>query len=203
MRTVPLGHTGVEVSALCLGAMYFGTRNDRASSFALLDQYVSAGGTFIDTANIYAHWVEGFQGGESETLLGEWMRERGNRPAVPRQQGRVRAAGRRARPACGPDRGRVREKPAPPRRRDDRPLLRARGRPDHAPGGDAGGVRPVGPGGQGALHRREQLPGVAARTGPPHQRGARLAGILLRPAALHLSAPQARRQHRPAGRRQR
>ncbi len=79
MRTVPLGHTGVEVSALCLGAMYFGTRNDRASSFALLDQYVSAGGTFIDTANIYAHWVEGFQGGESETLLGEWMRERGNR----------------------------------------------------------------------------------------------------------------------------
>ncbi len=79
MRTVALGGTGVEVSAMCLGAMYFGTRNDRASSFALLDQYAEAGGTFIDTANIYAHWIEGFRGGESETLLGEWMRERGNR----------------------------------------------------------------------------------------------------------------------------
>ena len=96
MRTVPLGHTGVEVSALCLGAMYFGTRNDRASSFALLDQYVSAGGTFIDTANLYAHWVEGFQGGESETLLGEWMRERGNRE-LPRSDEPVRLA-RRPRP---------------------------------------------------------------------------------------------------------
>ncbi|HML24324.1 MAG TPA: aldo/keto reductase [Aggregatilinea sp.] len=79
MKTYPLGGTGVEVSAMCLGAMYFGTRNDRESSFALLDQYVEAGGSFIDTANIYAHWVEGFQGGESEMLLGEWMRERGNR----------------------------------------------------------------------------------------------------------------------------
>jgi aryl-alcohol dehydrogenase-like predicted oxidoreductase len=79
MRTVPLGHTGVEVSILCLGAMYFGTRNDAASSYRLLDQYTAAGGSFIDTANIYAHWVEGFRGGESETLLGEWMRARGNR----------------------------------------------------------------------------------------------------------------------------
>lgn len=82
MRTAPLGGTGVEVSAMCLGAMYFGTRSDRASSFALLDQYVEAGGMFVDTANIYAHWVEGFRGGESEALLGEWMRERGNRDRV-------------------------------------------------------------------------------------------------------------------------
>jgi aryl-alcohol dehydrogenase-like predicted oxidoreductase len=59
--------------------MYFGTRNDEASSYRLLDQYVAAGGFFIDTANIYAHWVEGFGGGESETLLGEWMRARRNR----------------------------------------------------------------------------------------------------------------------------
>jgi aryl-alcohol dehydrogenase-like predicted oxidoreductase len=79
MRTAPLGHTGVQVSIFCLGAMYFGTRNDAASSYRLLDQYVAAGGSFIDTANIYAHWVEGFRGGESETLLGEWMRQRGNR----------------------------------------------------------------------------------------------------------------------------
>mgnify|MGYP001351424493 FL=1 len=79
MRTVPLGHTGIEVSALCLGAMYFGTRTDEATSLALLDQYVAAGGSFIDTANIYAHWVEGGQGGKSESLLGRWMKARGNR----------------------------------------------------------------------------------------------------------------------------
>ncbi len=79
MRTIPLGSSGVEVSVFCLGAMYFGTRNDKASSYRLLDQYVAAGGAFLDTANIYSHWVEGFQGGESETLLGEWLRARGNR----------------------------------------------------------------------------------------------------------------------------
>jgi aryl-alcohol dehydrogenase-like predicted oxidoreductase len=79
MRTVRLGNTNAQVSALCLGAMYFGTRNDEATSFRLLDQYVEAGGTFIDTANIYAHWVEGFRGGESEAVLGRWMKSRQNR----------------------------------------------------------------------------------------------------------------------------
>ncbi len=82
MRTVPLGHTGEHVSALCLGAMYFGTRQDEATSFNLLDQYVDAGGTFIDTANIYAHWIDGFSGGESEALMGRWMKARGNRDQV-------------------------------------------------------------------------------------------------------------------------
>jgi aryl-alcohol dehydrogenase-like predicted oxidoreductase len=62
--------------------MYLGTRNDAASSYRLLDQYVDAGGFFIDTANIYAHWVEGFGGGESETVLGEWLRARGNRSRI-------------------------------------------------------------------------------------------------------------------------
>ncbi len=79
MRTVPLGDSGVDVSCMSLGAMYFGTRTDPALSRKLLDEYVDRGGTFIDTANIYAHWIPGFHGGESETLLGEWMRERGNR----------------------------------------------------------------------------------------------------------------------------
>jgi len=58
--------------------MYFGTRQDEATSYRLLDQYVDAGGSFIDTANIYAHWAGG-QGGDSEALLGRWMRARGNR----------------------------------------------------------------------------------------------------------------------------
>jgi aryl-alcohol dehydrogenase-like predicted oxidoreductase len=79
MRKVLLGNTGVEVSIFSLGAMYFGTRNDKQTSYQLLDQYLAAGGSFIDTANIYAWWVSGFGGGESETLLGEWMRERKNR----------------------------------------------------------------------------------------------------------------------------
>ncbi|MBI5670968.1 MAG: aldo/keto reductase [Chloroflexi bacterium] len=79
MQTLSLGKSGVDVSALCLGAMYFGTRNDHATSYRMLDMYLDAGGTFIDTANIYAHWADGGRGGESETLLGEWLRERGNR----------------------------------------------------------------------------------------------------------------------------
>jgi aryl-alcohol dehydrogenase-like predicted oxidoreductase len=79
MRTVSLGNTGEQVSALCMGAMFLGTHQDEPTSFALLDQYVEAGGMFIDTANIYAAWVPGFRGGESETVLGHWLKARGNR----------------------------------------------------------------------------------------------------------------------------
>jgi aryl-alcohol dehydrogenase-like predicted oxidoreductase len=82
MQTVPLGSTGAQVSALCLGAMFLGTHQDEKTSMQLLDQYVSAGGSFIDSANIYATWVPGFKGGESETVLGRWMRARGNRHAL-------------------------------------------------------------------------------------------------------------------------
>jgi len=59
--------------------MHFGSRTDKETSYRLLDQYVEAGGSFLDTANNYAMWVPGYVGGESETLLGEWMRERKNR----------------------------------------------------------------------------------------------------------------------------
>jgi aryl-alcohol dehydrogenase-like predicted oxidoreductase len=62
--------------------MYFGSRTDAELSRRLLDEYVESGGTFIDTANIYAHWIQGFKGGESETLLGQWMREKGNRSSL-------------------------------------------------------------------------------------------------------------------------
>ena len=79
MHLQKLGRTGVDVSALCLGAMFFGTKTDKEASFRVLDGYVGAGGNFIDTANGYAHWIEGGYGGESETLLGEWMQQRGNR----------------------------------------------------------------------------------------------------------------------------
>jgi aryl-alcohol dehydrogenase-like predicted oxidoreductase len=66
-----------EVSVLCLGAMLLGTVTDEATSMAILDRYAEAGGTFIDTANNYAFWVNGTQGGESENLLGRWRRSRG------------------------------------------------------------------------------------------------------------------------------
>lgn len=79
MRTVLLGEAAVEVSALCLGCMFFGTRVDGETSMGLLDGYTEAGGSFLDTANNYANWVEGGRGGESEELLGRWMRRRGNR----------------------------------------------------------------------------------------------------------------------------
>ena len=66
-----------EVSVLALGAMLFGSVTDEKTSFAILDRYVEAGGTFIDTSNNYAFWVDGGQGGQSEELLGRWRRSRG------------------------------------------------------------------------------------------------------------------------------
>lgn len=67
------------MSALCLGTMYLGTSTDKETSIKIIDQYAEAGGTFLDTANIYNMFHPGFVGGESELLLGEWLRERRNR----------------------------------------------------------------------------------------------------------------------------
>ncbi|WP_304454459.1 aldo/keto reductase [Nocardiopsis sp. YSL2] len=75
MRYTTIGDR--RVSALCLGAMKFGSETDDATSAALLDRFVEAGGTFVDTADCYQFWVEGFEGHESETFLGRWRRERG------------------------------------------------------------------------------------------------------------------------------
>ncbi|MDP6633800.1 MAG: aldo/keto reductase [Phycisphaerae bacterium] len=79
MKTVAFGQTGVEVSAICLGAMEFGTAISKDRSYEVLDAYYENGGRFLDTANIYAHWLEGGKGGDSETFIGQWMRDRGNR----------------------------------------------------------------------------------------------------------------------------
>ncbi len=77
-----LGRTGLRVAALCLGGNTFGWTTDQKASEAVLDAYVEAGGNFIDTADVYSRWVPGNAGGESETVLGTWMRARGNRHAV-------------------------------------------------------------------------------------------------------------------------
>lgn len=66
-----------EVSVLALGAMLFGSVTDEKIFFAVLDRYVEAGGTFIDTSDNYAFWTDGGQGGQSEELLGRWRRSRG------------------------------------------------------------------------------------------------------------------------------
>src|SRR6201995_1369389 len=65
------------VSLLSLGAMRFGTTTDEATSFAILDRYVAAGGNFIETSDNYAFWAHQTQGGESEALLGRWRASRG------------------------------------------------------------------------------------------------------------------------------
>jgi aryl-alcohol dehydrogenase-like predicted oxidoreductase len=73
---------GTAVSAVSLGAMWFGTRVDEATSFAILDRFVDRGGTLIDTANNYAYWLEEGAGGESETVIGRWLAARNARDQV-------------------------------------------------------------------------------------------------------------------------
>ncbi|MBN1581913.1 MAG: aldo/keto reductase [Anaerolineae bacterium] len=79
MNKVRLGNTGTEVSAFCQGILYYGNRIDQETSFRLMDQFLDAGGFFLDTANIYSFWLEGFEGGESESVLGKWLQARQNR----------------------------------------------------------------------------------------------------------------------------
>jgi aryl-alcohol dehydrogenase-like predicted oxidoreductase len=84
MKKVELGKTGVNVSEVSLGCMLMGSATDRATSYAMLDRFAAAGGDFLDTANCYAWWVGRgeFVGDESETLLGQWLKERRNRSRI-------------------------------------------------------------------------------------------------------------------------
>ncbi len=83
MRTVELGRTGEQVSQLALGCMLMGTATDEATAVSMLDRYVDAGGTFLDTANCYMWWHrQGSLGGESEELLGRWLARTGRRDDV-------------------------------------------------------------------------------------------------------------------------
>lgn len=82
MRKIKLGRSDVEVSVLCFGTDLIGSRIDRETSFRLLDLFYENGGAFIDTGNIYACWLPGCSGGESESTIGAWMQERGNRGQI-------------------------------------------------------------------------------------------------------------------------
>ncbi|OIJ92084.1 aldo/keto reductase [Streptomyces colonosanans] len=77
-----LGSSDLEVFPLSLGGNVFGWTADEAQSFAVLDAYAAAGGNFVDTADVYSAWAPGNKGGESETIIGNWVKARGNRSDV-------------------------------------------------------------------------------------------------------------------------
>ncbi|MFD4621801.1 aldo/keto reductase [Streptomyces sp. NPDC058475] len=77
-----LGSSDLEVFPLSLGGNVFGWTADEAQSFAVLDAYAAVGGNFVDTADSYSAWIEGNKGGESETVIGKWVKARGNRSDV-------------------------------------------------------------------------------------------------------------------------
>lgn len=82
MNQRELGDTGIHISPLVFGGNVFGWTADKQRSFELLDRFVDAGFNAIDTADMYSTWVPGNQGGESETIIGEWMKARGNRDRI-------------------------------------------------------------------------------------------------------------------------
>jgi aryl-alcohol dehydrogenase-like predicted oxidoreductase len=80
MITIP--QTELVVHPLCLGSNIFGSNADEAQSHAVMDAYSSHAGNFIDTADMYNQWVEGHVGGESESVIGSWMKKRNNRQSM-------------------------------------------------------------------------------------------------------------------------
>jgi len=77
-----LGSTDLKIAPLVLGGNVFGWTADKTASFAVLDAFVAGGGTMIDTADMYSSWVDGHEGGESETMIGDWLRTSGRREDV-------------------------------------------------------------------------------------------------------------------------
>jgi aryl-alcohol dehydrogenase-like predicted oxidoreductase len=82
MKHRPLGRSGLSVPALCFGCNVFGWTVNETASFALLDKVLDSGLNFLDTADVYSRWVPGHSGGESETIIGQWMKARGNRNSI-------------------------------------------------------------------------------------------------------------------------
>jgi aryl-alcohol dehydrogenase-like predicted oxidoreductase len=82
MQLRPLGRSGLKIAPLMLGTNVFGWNVDEPTSFAILDAFVDAGFNGIDTANTYSRWVPGHSGGESETIIGKWLKRSGKRDKV-------------------------------------------------------------------------------------------------------------------------
>ncbi|MDM0119961.1 aldo/keto reductase [Variovorax arabinosiphilus] len=82
MQLRELGRSGLQVSPLAFGGNVFGWTVDEAQSFRLLDAWLDAGFNFVDTADVYSRWVPGHVGGESETIIGKWLRQSGKRNRI-------------------------------------------------------------------------------------------------------------------------
>jgi aryl-alcohol dehydrogenase-like predicted oxidoreductase len=82
MQQRPLGRSGLMVAPLALGGNVFGWTADEAASFEVLDAFVGDGFNLIDTADVYSRWVSGHKGGESETIIGRWLKKSGKRHRV-------------------------------------------------------------------------------------------------------------------------
>jgi aryl-alcohol dehydrogenase-like predicted oxidoreductase len=82
MQLRNLGRSGLRVAPLCLGGNVFGWTADEAASFAVLDALIDAGLNFVDTADVYSVWVPGHRGGESETVIGNWLQRRRRREEI-------------------------------------------------------------------------------------------------------------------------
>jgi aryl-alcohol dehydrogenase-like predicted oxidoreductase len=82
MDTRSLGRSALQVSRICLGGNVFGWTVDERASFRLLDAWVDAGMNFVDTADVYSRWVPGHAGGESETIIGKWLKASGKRNRI-------------------------------------------------------------------------------------------------------------------------
>jgi len=82
MKKRTLGKTGLQISPLVFGGNVFGWTLDQATAFKLLDAFLAAGFNAVDTADVYSKWMPGHKGGESEVILGEWMKQRRNRDKV-------------------------------------------------------------------------------------------------------------------------
>ena len=77
-----LGASDLKIAPLVLGGNVFGWTADKDASFEVLDAFVAGGGTMIDTADVYSAWVSGHKGGESEAMIGEWLKASGKRDEV-------------------------------------------------------------------------------------------------------------------------
>ncbi|RAV29309.1 aldo/keto reductase [Sinomicrobium soli] len=82
MKKINIGKTDLQVAPINLGGNVFGWTLDEKESFDILDAFTAEGFNFIDTADMYSYWVDGKGGGQSETILGKWMKSRGNRDKI-------------------------------------------------------------------------------------------------------------------------
>ena len=184
-----LGRTDLDVSVLCFGGNVFGWTTDAAQSAAVLDAFMEAGGNFVDSADVYSRWVPGNSGGESEVILGQWMKDRGNRKdvIVATKLGSPMGEGKQ-----GLSRAYMMQAVEDSLKRlqtDYIDLYQAHRDDQETPLEEIdGGVRRAGEAGQGPLDRRLELLGRAAGRGE-RGRGSRAAGPATRASSRLPPAP--------------